>query len=94
MLKMRQPDLHRAQALMTEALAICDANGQTLAAARLQWALDTLPQSGAWTKSDQARSPEAEVLGCADNKMVMDGYPHRAAGVRQASGESDISITR
>ena len=35
-------DLQHARALIEEALRLCDANGESLVAAKLQWALDTL----------------------------------------------------
>lgn len=37
-------DLERARALMTEALELFDLSGASIAAARLQWVLDTLPE--------------------------------------------------
>lgn len=39
---MPKTDLERASALMAEALTLCDAGGASLAAARLQLAIDTL----------------------------------------------------
>lgn len=53
-------DLQRARDLMTEALTLCDALGESLAGARLQYALDTLPGDKTENRVREDRHPWRE----------------------------------